>query len=73
MCTISYRASKDLILIHTVQLKPMMKAHSLGKMVSSINDVVIVSVHSEKTHLKKLMMMIIMIFITMKIARNAGF
>ena len=36
------------------QLKPMIKAHSIGKMVSSgISDAVIASVHSEKTHLKK--------------------
>ena len=47
--TIVYRASKDLILVNTVQLKPKMKAHSPRKMVSSgISDVVIVSVHSEK-------------------------
>ena len=44
-----------------VQLKPMIKAHSSGKMVSSgISDVVITSVHSEKTRLKKLMMMLMM-------------
>ena len=44
--TISYGASKDLILVHTVQLKPMIKAYlvSIG-----ISDVVIASVHSEKT------------------------
>ena len=54
----SYGASKDLILIHTVQLKSMTKAHSSGIMVSSgISAVVIASVYSEKTHLKKLMMM----------------
>ena len=54
--------AKDLILVHTVQLKPMIKAHSLGRMVSSgISDVVIASVHSEKTRLKKLMMMMIII------------
>ena len=36
----------------------MIKAHSSGKMVSSgISDVVITSVHSEKTRLKKFMMM----------------
>ena len=58
--TISYRASKDLIFVHTVQRKPMIKAHSSGKMVSSgISDVVIVSVRSEKTCLKKLMKIII--------------
>ena len=30
-CTISYGASKDLILVYTVQLKPMIKAHSSGR------------------------------------------
>ena len=46
--TISYGASKDLILVHIVQLKPMITAHSSGKMVSSgISDIVIASVHSE--------------------------
>ena len=32
---ISFGASKDFILVHTVQLKPIMKAHSSGTMVSS--------------------------------------
>ena len=50
--------AKDLILVHTLQLKPMIKAQSSGRMVSSgISDVVIASVHSEKTSLKKVMMM----------------
>ena len=50
--------AKDLILVHTVQPKPMIKAHFSGRMVSSgISDVAFASVHSEKTHLKKLMMM----------------
>ena len=50
---------KDLILVHTVQLKPMIKAHFLGRMVSSgISDVSFASVHSEKTHSKKLIMII---------------
>ena len=40
-------ASQDLILVHTVQLKPMIKAHSRG-----LSDVVIASVYSEKTRLK---------------------
>ena len=54
--TISYSASKDL----TVQLKPMIKAHFSGKLVSSgVSDVVIASVYSEKTRQKKLMKMII--------------
>ena len=54
--------AKDLILVHTVQLKPMIKAHFSGIMVSGgISDIAIASVHSEKTHLKKLMKMIIII------------
>ena len=41
--------SKDLILVHTVQLKPMIKAHLSGRMVSSdISDVAFTSVYSEK-------------------------
>ena len=60
--------TKDLILVHT-QLKPMIKAQISGRMVSSgISDVEIASVYSEKTHLKKLMKIIIII-----IARNDGF
>ena len=52
--------AKDLILVHTVQLKPMIKAQISGRMISSgISDVVIASVHSEKTRLKKLIMIII--------------
>ena len=35
-------SAKDLILVHTVQLKPMIKAHFSGRMVSSgISDVVV--------------------------------
>ena len=49
--------AKDVVLVHTVQLKPMIKAQISGRMVSSgISDVAITSVHSEKTCLKKLMM-----------------
>ena len=60
--------AKDLILVHTVQLKPMIKAHFSGRMVSSgISDVAFTSVYSEKTRLKKLMMkMIIIILLKMK-------
>ena len=48
---------KDLILVHTVQLKPMIKAYFSGRMVSSgISDVAFASVHSDKTRLKKLIM-----------------
>ena len=56
--------TKDL---HTVQLKPMIKAQVSGRMVSSgIRDVAIASVYSEKTHLKKLMKIIIIIIIMNK-------
>ena len=42
--------AKDVILIHTVQLKPMIKAQISGRMISSgISDVAIASVYSEKT------------------------
>ena len=57
--------ANHLILVHTVQLKPMIKAHFSGGMVSSgISDLAFTSVHSEKTRLKKWMM--IMIVITSK-------
>ena len=58
-------SQQDLILVHTVQLKPMIKAHSSGRMVSSISDVMITSVYSEKTCLKKLMMMMMKTIMTM--------
>ena len=52
--------ANDLILVHTVQLKPMIKAHfSEGMVSSAISDVAFASVYSEKTRLKKLMIMII--------------
>ena len=52
--------AKDLILVHTVQLKPMIKAQISGRMVSSnTSDVAIALVHYEKTHLKKLIIIII--------------
>ena len=48
------------MLVHTVQLKPIIKAQISGKSVSNgISDVAIASVHSEKTRLKKLIMIII--------------
>ena len=41
--------SKDLILVHTVQLKPMIKAYYSGRMISSgISDVAFASVYPEK-------------------------
>ena len=52
--------AKDFILVHTVQLKPMIKAHFSGRKVfSGISDVVFASVYSEKTRLKKLVIIII--------------
>ena len=54
--------AKDLILVYTVLLKPMIKAQISGRMISSgTNDVAITSVHSEKTRLKKLMKIIIIV------------
>ena len=54
--------AKDLILDHTVQLKPIIKAQISGRMVSSgVSDVAFTSVHSEKTSLNKLMMRIMII------------
>ena len=54
--------AKDLILVHTVQLKPIIKVQISGRIVSSgISDVAIASVLFEKTHLKKLIIIIITI------------
>ena len=51
---------KDLILVHTIQLKPIIKAHFTGRMVSrGISDEVINSVYSEKNLLKKVLKLII--------------
>ena len=56
--------AKDLILVHTVQLKQQIKAPISGRMVSScISDVASASLNSEKTRLKKFMMMKLIIFI----------
>ena len=54
--------AKDIILVHTGHLKPIIKVHFSGRMIySGISDVAIASVNSEKTRLKKLMKMIIII------------
>ena len=46
--------AKDLTLVHTGQLKPMIKVHISGRMVSSgVSDVATASVNFEKTRLKK--------------------
>ena len=48
--------AKGLILVHSVKLKPLIKAQISGRMVSiGISEVVFASVYSEKIHLKKLM------------------
>ena len=58
--------AKDLILVHTVQLRPMIKAHFSGRMVSSgISDVALASVYSEMKKLLVMMMMMKMIIIIM--------
>ena len=47
-------------LIHRVKLKSFIKAQISGKLVTNgISDVAIASVHSEKTRLKKMIMIII--------------
>ena len=57
-CTPS--VNEGFILVHRVQLKPMIKTQISGRMIcSGISDVAIASVYSEKTHLKKLIMIII--------------
>ena len=59
---------KDLTLVHTVQLKPMIKAHFSGRMAYiGICDIAFASVHSDKTRLKKLMMIMIIIKLEQKI------
>ena len=49
------KPAKDLILFLTVQLKLMIKAQISGRMVSS--GIMFASVHSEKTRLKKLIVL----------------
>ena len=50
--------------VHAVQLKPTVKEQISGRMASiSLSDVVSASLYSEKTRMKKLMMMMKMIII----------
>ena len=66
MASASTPSGKSLILVHTVNLKQIIKAQISGKLVTSgISDVVIISVYSEKTRMKK-MIMIMMIIVTEK-------
>ena len=56
-----YKTTLIVLLKHHIQLKPIIKAQISGKLVSSgISDAAFASVSSEKTSLKKLMIMIIM-------------
>ena len=65
--------SARIILVHTVQLKPTIKAQISGRMASiSINVVVTASVCSEKTRLKKLMKIIIIISVSVPIIATFG-
>ena len=65
--------AKDVVLVHTVQLKPMIKAQISGRMISSgISDVAIASVYSEKTHLKKMTMIIIIMNLSQEASVLAG-
>ena len=58
-------------LVHTVKLKPIIKSQISGKLVTSgISDVATASVHSEKTRLKKLIMIIIIIINEKKRCRD---
>ena len=62
------------IVVHTVQLKPMIKAQISGRMVSSgISDVAIALLHSEKTCLKKCMMIMISIMLMNKLQETTVF
>ena len=67
--------AKYLILVHTVQLKTMIKAQISGRTMVSIgiSDVATASVHSEKTHLKKLMMMMMIVIIMNKLQGTTVF
>ena len=56
----SNEPAKDFNLVNTVTLKPIIKAQIRGNLVSSCtSNVAFASVHSEKTRLKKLLIMII--------------
>ena len=62
MASAKTQSAKDLILVHTVQLKPTIKAQISGRIASiGISDVVTASVNSEKTRMKKCMMVMIII------------
>ena len=54
--------AKDVVLVHTVQLKPMIRAQISGRILySGISDVAITSVYSEKSRLNKMIMQLILL------------
>ena len=58
--TPSVHEPANAIFVHTVELKPIIKAQISGKLViSALSDVVTISVYLKKTSLKKLMKIII--------------
>ena len=60
MASAKHNRLMDHILVHIVQLKPMIKAQLSGRMASiGVSDVVTVSVYSEKTSLKKLLLLLL--------------
>ena len=59
--------TKNVVLVHTVELKPMINVQISEKMIpSGISDVAIASVYLEKTRLKKLIIITIIIIIMNK-------
>ena len=55
MASASTPANMGLILVHTVNLKPITKEQISGKLVTSgVSDVAITTVHSEITRMKKM-------------------
>ena len=72
--TISKLARNDLFLVRAVQLKPTIKVQISGRMASiGISDVVTASVYSEKTRLKKLMIMMMKMIIIRINRKNCRF
>ena len=61
-----------MVSVHAVQLKPTIKVQIFGRMSSiGISNVVTASVYSEKTRLKKLMMVMKMIIIIISIMNKS--
>ena len=72
--TTANEPAKDPILVHTVQLKPTIKAQISGRMVSrGTSDIAFASKYSEKTRLKKLTMMKMIIIIMNKSQKRRFF